>query len=237
VKLTVVGSSPAWPNAGGAHSGYLVASEGRRVLLDCGPGVLARLRETEAWPTIDAIVISHLHLDHCGDLVPWLWGHVLGPAIGRPGPELHVPPAGLARISTFAPLGRFLQVFDVHEYADGVPFSAAGHTITPRAVAHYVEPAYGFRVEHGSAVLAYSGDTGPTPALVSLARDADVFLCEATLLAPNPEGGTRGHLAAEEARDAFRLSGAKRLLLTHRPAERPLENGFEQAYDGFELEV
>ena len=78
-----------------------------------------------------------------------------------------MPPAGLARISTFAPLGRFLQVFDVHEYADGVPFTAAGHTITPRAVAHYVEPAYGFRVEHDSAVLAYSGDTGPTPALLS----------------------------------------------------------------------
>ena len=104
MKLTVVGCSPAWPNAGGAHSGYLVSSNGRRLLLDCGPGVLARLRELEAWPTVDAIVISHLHLDHCGDLVPWLWGHVLGPAQGIPGPQLYVPATGLARISAFAPL-------------------------------------------------------------------------------------------------------------------------------------
>ena len=232
VKLTVVGCSPAWPNAGSAHSGYLVSSEGRRVLLDCGPGVLARLRESEPWPTIDAIVISHLHLDHCGDLVPWLWGHVLGPATGVPGPELYVPPSGLARISTFAPLGRFLQVFDVHEYADGVSFTAAGHTITARAVSHYVEPAYGFRVEHASAVLAYSGDTGPTPALVSLARDADVFLCEATLLVP--EGDPHGHMTPDEARTVARNANVRRLLLTHRAAEHPVD---DLVYDGFELEL
>src|SRR5213596_2441544 len=160
VKLTVVGCSPAWPNPASAHSGYLVTSDDGRLLLDCGPGVLARLRETEPWPRIDAIVITHLHLDHCGDLVPWLWGHVLGPAQGIPGPQLHVPPAGLARISTFAPLGRFLEVFDVHEFADGKPFTAAGLTITPRAVTHYHEPAYGLRVEDDRSVLAYSGDTG-----------------------------------------------------------------------------
>jgi ribonuclease BN (tRNA processing enzyme) len=97
--------------------------------------------------------------------------------------------------------------------------------------------AFGFRVSQNGTTLAYSGDTGPSEALAELARDADVFLCEATLLAPNPEGGTRGHLAAEEADEAFRASGAKRLLLTHRPAERPLENGYEQVYDGFELEL
>ena len=43
VKLTVVGCSPAWPNPGGAQSGYLVNGSGN-LLLDCGPGVLARLR-------------------------------------------------------------------------------------------------------------------------------------------------------------------------------------------------
>jgi len=232
VKLTVVGCSPAWPNAGGAHSGYLVSSDGRRLLLDCGPGVLARLRELEAWPTVDAIIISHLHLDHCGDLVPWLWGHVLGPATGTKGPELHVPPAGLARISTFAPLGRFLEVFEVHEYADARPFSAAGLAVTPRAVTHYHEPAYGLRVEHNGSVLAYSGDTGPTPALVELARDADIFLCEATL--NEPEGEPHGHLTAEEAREIAAAAGARRLLLTHRATEEPVD---ELVYDGFEVEL
>ena len=232
MKLTVVGCSPAWPNPGSAHSGYLVTNGERRVLLDCGPGVLARLRETESWPTIDAIVITHLHLDHCGDLVPWLWGHALGPAKGTPGPQLYVPPAGLARISTFAPLGRFLEVFGVHEYADGVPFDAAGHAVTARAVNHYGEPSFGLRVEHGGRVLAYSGDSGPTPALVELARDADVFLCEATLL--EPEGEPHGHLSADEARAIAAEANARRLLITHRAVEHELD---ELVYDGFELEL
>jgi ribonuclease BN (tRNA processing enzyme) len=131
----------------------------------------------------------------------------------------------------------FDRAFAIREYADGEDFEAAGHRVTPRRVLHYEMLAFGFRAAQNGRVLAYSGDSGPSDALTELARDADLFLCEATLLAPNPEGGTRGHLAAEEAESAFAASGAGRLLLTHRPAERPLENGYEQVYDGFELDL
>ena len=55
MKLKVIGCSPAWPNPGGAQSGYLVEGPPGRVLLDCGAGVLAKLRELEDWPRIDAI--------------------------------------------------------------------------------------------------------------------------------------------------------------------------------------
>jgi ribonuclease BN (tRNA processing enzyme) len=231
VKLTVVGCSPAWPNPNGAHAGYLVESTGGRLLVDCGPGVLPRLRVREAWPRLDAIVISHLHLDHCGDLVPWLWGHLVGPARGTRGPDLFVPPGGLGRLTSFATVEQFAQVFRIVAYEDGVPFTAAGHVVTPITVAHGTEPAWGLRIEHDGAVLAYSGDTGPTPALETLARDADVFLCEATLT--EPDGDPRVHLTDAEARAAAAAAGARRLLLTHRSAELPLE---ELVYDGFELE-
>ena len=87
MRLTVIGSSPAWPNPGGACSGYLVE---RRLLLDCGPGVLAKLREREPWPTVGAIAITHLHLDHWGDLIPWGWGNLFGPGGSRPA--LWLPP-------------------------------------------------------------------------------------------------------------------------------------------------
>ena len=73
VNLKVVGCSPAWPNPGGAQSGYLLEGPGR-LLLDCGPGILARMREQNGWPEVDAIAITHFHLDHWGDLVPWVWG-------------------------------------------------------------------------------------------------------------------------------------------------------------------
>ena len=241
MKLTVIGCSPAWPNPGGAQSGYLVQGETGRVLLDCGSGVLAKLREHEDWPRVDAICLTHFHLDHWGDIVPWVWALWFGPASELPRPELWVPPGGRQLLCELG--GRlgtpdmFEQAFDVREYEDGKEFEAAGIRVTPRRVLHYELLAFGFRVSQNGKTLAYSGDSGPSDQLVELAHNADLFLCEATLLQPNPEGGTRGHLATSEANDAFRASGAKRLLLTHRPYERPLEDGYEQVHDGMEIEI
>jgi ribonuclease BN (tRNA processing enzyme) len=241
LKLTVVGCSPAWPNPGGAQSGYLLESGGRRLLLDCGPGVLARLRERWTWPEIDSIALTHWHLDHWGDVVPWVWGQTLGPGQEMRKPELWIPPGGSELLTAIGgQVGQpemFSGAFDIHEYADEEEFETAGFRVTPARVLHYTMLSFGFRASANGSVLAYSGDSGPSDALPKLAADADLFLCEATLLQPNPEGGIRGHLAATEAVDAFEQSGAKRLLLTHRPSERPLENGLEQAHDGMELEL
>jgi ribonuclease BN (tRNA processing enzyme) len=240
VKLTVVGCSPAWPNPGGAQSGYLLEGPGR-LLLDCGPGVLARLREHEPWPDLDAIAITHWHLDHWGDLVPWVWGRMFGPGTESKRPELWIPPGGTQMLSEIgARLGQpdmFTDTFDVKEFAENEPFEAAGFEVTPRRVLHYELLAFGFRASANGTVIAYSGDSGPSDQLPALARDAHLFVCEATLLEPNPEGGTRGHLASDEAVEAFEESGATRLLITHRPFERPLDGNLEQASDGMQIDL
>ena len=128
MKLTIVGCSPAWPNPGGAQSGYLVEGEGR-LLLDCGPGVLARLRTREPWPLVDAVVLTHFPLDHWGDLVPWIFGASFGPGRHVPKPELWLPPDGLDRLERYGEelslAGRIEAAFDVHEYEEGKPFRAA----------------------------------------------------------------------------------------------------------------
>jgi ribonuclease BN (tRNA processing enzyme) len=95
--------------------------------------------------------------------------------------------------------------------------------------------AFGFRVE-GDRVLAYSGDSGPCPALGELAHDADLLLCEATLSTGALDGPSRGHLAPDEVYAAAAGTHAKRILLTHRPDERPPPAGAELAYDGLELD-
>jgi ribonuclease BN (tRNA processing enzyme) len=241
VKLTVVGCSPAWPNPGGAQSGYLVEAP-RRLLLDCGPGVLAKLREREAsWPRVDAIAITHWHLDHWGDLVPWVWGAMAGPGRHVPKPELWVPPGGLEQLRDLGDrLGwseMWALAFALREYGDDEPFEAAGMTVQPVRLPHYTLRTYGLRVTDGAHALAYSGDSGPSDRLAELARDVDLFVCEATLERGELDGDPRGHLAADEACAAFEASGAARLLLTHRPEELPLEDGLEQAFDGLELEL
>lgn len=229
MKLTVVGCSPAWPNPGGAHSGYLVEQDGTRILVDCGPGVLSRLRAAEGWPPLDAIVISHFHLDHFGDLVPWTWGVLMGPGVGC---ALWVPPSGRAQL-----MPDMEKVFDVAEYVDGERFDAAGFAITPRRVQHYSQPTWGLRIERGGNVVAYSADTAPAPALIELARDADLLLCEATLGEDEHDREPRGHMRASEAAAAALAANAKRLILVHRPAELPSPDGIEVAHDGLEVEL
>src|SRR5919197_2558457 len=183
VKLTVVGCSPAWPNPGGAQSGYLVEGSAR-LLLDCGPGVLPRLREQDGWPRVDAIVITHFHLDHWGDLVPWTFGAMYGPGRERPKPELWLPPGGLAELEVFE--GKFgvprmfADAFDTREYEEGVAFETCGLQVTPVRVPHYQLQTFALRVSDGTSTLAYSGDSAPSPQLAEVGRDADLFLCEAT---------------------------------------------------------
>lgn len=59
MRITVLGKSPSWQDAGGACSGYLVEEAGTFLLLDCGNGVFSKLRRYRDYVAVDAIVISH----------------------------------------------------------------------------------------------------------------------------------------------------------------------------------
>ena len=95
---------------------------------------------------------------------------------------------------------------------------------------------YGFRVE-GDRDARVLGRLGPCDELVELARDADLFVCEATL----ERGEDEASLAATSPRTRpsrpRERAHAKRLLLTHRPQERSVPNGHELAYDGLQTTV
>jgi ribonuclease BN (tRNA processing enzyme) len=156
-------------------------------------------------------------------------------------PQLWVPPGGRETLRAAGVLLGFEEMFenafDMRQYEEGKQFRAAGLEITAMRLPHYTLLTFGFRVTDGERVLAYSGDTGPAPEIAELARDADLFLCEATLERGELDGQPRGHLDVDEALEAYRASGAKRLLFTHRPHELPLPDGHEQVHDGLEIEV
>jgi ribonuclease BN (tRNA processing enzyme) len=162
-------------------------------------------------------------------------GHDLGPV------ELWLPARGADHLRG---LGRLLgtedmfdRTFAVHEYAEGEPFAAAGFDVVALKLPHYTLTTYGLRVTSNGRTLAYSGDSGPSERLVEVARDADLFLCEATLEAGDLDGEPRGHLDVGEAVAAFEASGARRLLLTHRPDELPVVGDWERATPRLALDV
>ena len=79
MRITVLGKSPSWQDAGGACSGYLIESGETTVLLDCGNGVFGKLRERVDYVDVDAVVLSHLHADHFLDLVPFSYALTYSP--------------------------------------------------------------------------------------------------------------------------------------------------------------
>jgi ribonuclease BN (tRNA processing enzyme) len=225
MRLTVVGSGPAAPQADTPASGLLVESVSTAVLLDCGSGVVARLRTLTDPGALDGVVIGHFHADHYIDLTalrylyPW-------PGTGVDRPAVWLPPGGPDRLRALAPLinerERFFDdAFDLYEYADGVPFTIGDLTVVPSLLHHYV-PARALAVtgDGGGSRLVYGGDTGPTEALVAAAAGADLLVAEATLASEADDEQSRGHSTAEEAIAMARRAGVGRLVLTHYPSAR-----------------
>ena len=219
MKLTVVGCSGSFPSAESACSSYLVEADGFRMLLDMGNGALGELQRHVGLYDLDAVLLSHLHADHCIDMCGYFvaryYRHDGGPASAIPV----YGPAGTERRLSIAygdvPDEKCMsEVFDFRTLQPG-SFRLGPFTVTTGLVRHPVE-AYGFRIEHGGRVLAYSGDTGPCPELQDLAQDADLFLCEASFTY-GKEDIPDLHLNGREAGQSATRAGASRLVLTHIP--------------------
>jgi ribonuclease BN (tRNA processing enzyme) len=231
MRLTVLGKSPSWQDAGGACSGYLLEDDGATVLVDCGNGVFSKLRRYRDYTRVDAVLISHLHADHFLDLIPYSYALTYAPRqqpvpVDRwPGtdeparPRLIAPPGAadvFRRVAgAWGPEELVEKAFAIEEYGEGSRPEVGPLRFAFRTVPHFRE-TFAIRAEstNGSGRLVFGGDCGPTDNLVEFARDADLLIAEATL--PRPERtGIRGHLTPKEAGEHARAAGARRLLITH----------------------
>lgn len=221
MRLTILGASPWVQNPGGACSGYLVQTSETRLLLDCGSGVVGKLRQHSELADVDAIFISHLHADHCFDLVPYCHGLRYG--LGDPNerrPTLYLPPDDPDRLELLAgPYsdagpGFFADIFRLGIYSVDDPTRIGDIVVHFRRVEHYV-PTYAMRIESAGRVLIYSADTGPCQSVETLAQAADLFVCEATFLTREEAPGNWGHMAAAEAGAIAMRADVKQLMLTH----------------------
>ncbi len=236
MKLTVVGCAGSFPRADAACSSYLVEAEGFRLLLDMGNGALGAMQQHIGLYDLDALFVSHLHGDHCFDACSYVVARRYAPAGPLPPLPLYAPEGTLAR---------FARAYEINPGEAALDEVYHERVLTPKdmeigpfrvrveGMNHPVE-TYGVRIEQGGRVLAYSADSGPAEALVALARDADVFLCEATFESgrPNPPDL---HLTGAEAGQHACRAQAGRLLLTHLTSWSDPGRTLEEArstYDG-----
>jgi ribonuclease BN (tRNA processing enzyme) len=227
LSVTVLGCDASYAGAGGACSGYLVRSARTSLWVDCGPGTLANVQEHLPLSELDAVLVSHQHPDHFGEL-PVLYNAL---AFYEPRPPLPVyTTAGAYRLTTevnghdcTGPLD--WQIIDETSRATvgdiSVRFSRTDHPVETLAMC--------FEADRGR--IAYSADTGPGWSPARFGDRPDVLVMEATLLrhqedhAPHLSGAQAGRLAAEV--------DPRCLVLTHRPPGSDPVLYVEEAVAGF----
>lgn len=241
MRLTVVGCAGSYPGPESPASCYLLEEDykGRtwRLLLDLGNGALGALQRYVDPLSIDAVALSHLHADHCLDLCGFYVLRKYHPAGAQPKIPVWGPVDTARRMAKAYDLDEdpgMNEEFDFVTYPDE-PVQFGPFTIEAIPVAHPV-PAYGLRVSAGGAVLAYSGDTGVCDGLIEVAREADLFLCEASFIHGDPNPPDL-HLTGREAGEVATRAGVRRLVVTHIPPWHDADVIMAEARDTFAGEL
>src|ERR687886_761712 len=231
MRVTVLGKSPSWEDAGGACSGYLLESDGQAVVLDCGNGAFSKLRRFRDYTRIDAVLVSHLPAAHSLALTPWASALTYAPRqqpvpVDRwPGTDAPARPRLVAPTGAVETFRRVVgawgnedlieNAFRIEEYAGDARPKVVPLEFSFQSVPHFLE-TFAIRVESSAngGCLAFGADSRPTVDLVEFAHDGDLPLIEAT--PPRPERtGQRGHLTPREAGEHGKAAAARRVVLTH----------------------
>jgi ribonuclease BN (tRNA processing enzyme) len=214
MQVTIVGWSGSFPGPDSPASCYLIDTGDFRMVLDLGNGAVGALQRYTGLADVDAICLSHLHADHCIDML----GYSVFQNYHPDGPRPKIPaygPAGtqdrLARALGAEHLG-MTDAFDFTTLGPGT-IEIGPLRLTMAHMNHPVE-TFGFRIEHAGKALAYSADTGPADALVRLAAGVDVLLCEASFV-DGADLPPDLHLSARQAAEHAARAGAGELVLTH----------------------
>lgn len=237
-ELTVLGSSGSHTGPGRACSGYLLRAADTRVMLDCGNGSTANLQRHMPFEDLDAVVISHRHVDHCIDLVGMFYLLKFHPD-GPKQVDLYAPP-GVIEVLTGVLSGdsamQFREVFRIRDIDAGDRFQVGSLDVELFPSIHPV-PTVSARITVDGAVLAYSADSAGGVDLIDCARGADLFLCEATWQGEPGDWPDGIHLTASEAGRHATEAGVDRLVLTHLLGSLDRDRSLEEARRTFAGDV
>jgi ribonuclease BN (tRNA processing enzyme) len=234
VELTVLGAQGTWPGAGGENCGYLISNDGYHLWVDAGTGTFARLQQVIPVDRVGAMLITHGHPDHFVDIIPTFYARHYG-HLGEPGLPLWSP-GGFTDIAAalVAENGRnvMAEAYAFRTAVAGEAFEVGPFRVMPFEMEHIGVQSLGYRIGAGNTVLAYTGDTGICDAAIELARDADLFLCEATY--QNASRLYPFHLSASQAGELATAAGVGHLVLTHLTPELDHRVSIREAADTFD---
>jgi ribonuclease BN (tRNA processing enzyme) len=219
--LTVLGSGTSIPHRKRSSSGYWLETSGGTVLLDCSATAIRRIGEEGLdWTELDAIWISHFHLDHCGGLAPFLAGIKHADEMKKRAKPLRIfgPPGLIRLINGFNDVNNYklleqpfpLEIIEIEslekfEIVKGVEAVAMSTPHTEESHAIHIG-------DSDDSTLVYTADSGFTETLASFAGMADLLVIEASYPKDKPK---LKHMELAETMFIIRKAKPKRAVLTH----------------------
>lgn len=233
MKVTILGYWGGYPKDGGATSGYLITTEEGNVLVDCGSGVMSKLTKSLTVDNLSGVVISHLHDDHMADIGVIQYAALGSLRNGRMKDKLPLyasnsPEMLWSRLQSDATKNTVID--------ESKSIELAGITIDFLSVNHTI-PCFAMRFTYQDKVIVYSADTEYIDRLVEFSKDADLFICEATICEGSVHTVGKGHMDAKEAGLIAKKANVKELVLTHLPHDGNFDRMKEMAASVFDKEI
>lgn len=231
MELRIIGYWGATPCNGLPTSGYLLIADNKKILIDCGSGVLTELSKQEDYLALDACILTHLHPDHISDIF------TLQTGLKRKSrnQELNRP---LLIFSPKTPyeVWKLIQhrVFDDIEITNELTYQFGKLKIEFLSVNHTI-PCFSVKISDGESTFVYSADTSYYEPLISFASDSDLFLCESTIVSGSKHTSGEGHMDGYEAGKIAQAANVENLILTHLPNDGDLDlilKNAQQYYTG-----
>lgn len=230
MKVTILGNNGPFPSAGGACSGYLITDGDKKLLVDCGNGILANLQKFIRFEELDAIILTHLHSDHMSDMMVLRYAVQIkmNRGFGNKPIEVYAPSEPQEEYDRLNIPG----VFNLHAINEELVLNFGDMSLEFKEMVHPIK-SYAVSMASGGKKFVFSGDTSWNDSIIEFSKEADLLILDAGLLSKDKKSDNVPHLTARECGIVAKKAKAQKLLLTHFWPEDDVSEHIKEASENF----